>query len=490
MTGDMDIVDIPGFELTAEDYARKQKALVRKIDFRLMPCLLGMIVLNYLDRNALPNARIQGIEKDLGLKGDQFNTAISVLFAGYIALQIPSNMLLTRVRPSIYLPVCMALWGVVSACTALVHNFDGLVVTRFFLGFMEAPYFPGALFLLSSWYTRRELATRTAVLYTGSLLSSGFGGLVGAGVQYGLDGARGLESWRWLFIIEGSVTVAFALTCILILPDFPHTTRWLSEEEKAIATYRLRDRNGNDDAERGSLLSGVRMAVIDYKVWLLAGIVITKTSAAAVTSFIPTLVKTFGYNKINSLLLVAPPYVFAAFCAMGISISSDRRQERYAHLVIPLAFGMIGYIIAAATTTLAPRYVSLFLMLGGVYGGFNVAIAWISATLPHPMEKRAAALALTNMVGNFAQIYSPYLYEQKSGPRYLPAMEANTVFVAVSIILATILRFCLVRENRKLEQAEIEQINLDLGEKSNVEHMEVSEVRPAPGLSPGFRYLL
>jgi MFS family permease len=160
-------------------------------------------IYSYLDRNALPNARIQGIEKDLGLKGDQFNTAISVLFAGYIALQIPSNMLLTRVRPSIYLPVCMALWGVVSACTALVHDFNGLVVTRFFLGFMEAPYFPGALFLLSSWYTRRELATRTAVLYTGSLLSSAFGGLVGAGVQYGLDGVHGLESWRWLFIIEG-----------------------------------------------------------------------------------------------------------------------------------------------------------------------------------------------------------------------------------------------------------------------------------------------
>lgn len=94
------------------------------------------------------------------------------------------------------------------------------------------------------------------------------------------------------------------------------------------------------------------------------------------------------------------------------------------------------------------------------------------------------------MVGNFAQIYSPYLYEKKSGPRYLPAMEANTVFVAVSIILATILRFCLVRENKKLEQAEIEQINLDMGEKSTVEHMEVSQVSPAPGLSPGFRYLL
>lgn len=101
------------------------------------------ILHSYLDRNALPNARVQGIETDLGLVGEQFNTAISVLFAGYITLQIPSNLLLTRVRPIIYLPTCMALWGVVSGCTALVKDFESLVVCRFFLGFLEAPFFPG-----------------------------------------------------------------------------------------------------------------------------------------------------------------------------------------------------------------------------------------------------------------------------------------------------------------------------------------------------------
>jgi MFS family permease len=99
----------------------------------------------------LANARVQGIEKSLGLKGTEFNTAISVLFAGYIALQIPSNIIITRVRPSLYLPGCMAVWGIVSGMTALVNNFTGLVVVRFFLGFVEAPYFPGALFLISSW---------------------------------------------------------------------------------------------------------------------------------------------------------------------------------------------------------------------------------------------------------------------------------------------------------------------------------------------------
>lgn len=124
--------------LSPEELKRREKKLVRKIDMRLMPMLVIMIVLNYLDRNALANARVQGIEKDIGLVGNQFNTAISVLFAGYIALQIPSNMVITRVRPSLYLPGCMIIWGIVSGMTALVHNFTGLVVVRFFLGFVEA----------------------------------------------------------------------------------------------------------------------------------------------------------------------------------------------------------------------------------------------------------------------------------------------------------------------------------------------------------------
>jgi MFS family permease len=275
----------------------------------------------------------------------------------------------------------MALWGMVSASTAAVHDFKGLVICRFFLGFLEAPFFPGALFLLSSWYTPRELATRTAVMYTGSLLSSAFGGLVGAGVQYGLDGSQGLHAWQWMFAIEGAVTVVVSLASILILPDFPATTAWLSNEEKAVAIHRLRTHSGSVDEEKGSVLHGLRMAVLDYKVWLLSLIVILKTSAGAVTAFIPTLVATFEYGKIASLLMTAPPYVFAAIVAMAVSMSSDRFEDRYWHLVCPLAFGLVGFVIAACTHSLAPRYFSLFLMLGGVYGCFDITYAWLSSTV-------------------------------------------------------------------------------------------------------------
>lgn len=483
---------LPGSQ---EDYAAVERRLIRRIDWTLMPVLISMIVLNYLDRNALPNARIQGLEKDLGLKDDQFNICISVLFAGYLALQIPSNLILTRVRPSIYLPVCMALWGVVSASTAAVKDFKGLVVCRFFLGFLEAPFFPGALFLLSSWYTPRELATRTAVLYTGSLVSSAFGGLIGAGVQYGLDGSHGLHAWQWMFLIEGTVTVAVSLASIAILPDFPATTSWLSNEEKAVAVHRLRIHSGSVDEEKGSVLHGLKMAFLDYKVWLLTAIVILKTSAAAVTAFIPTLVATFGFGKIDSLLMTAPPYVFAAVVAMGVSISSDKVEERFCHLVGPLSFAMVGFIVAACTHALASRYFSLFLMLGGVYGCFDITYAWLSSTIPRPLEKRSAAFAITNMVGNIAQIYSPYLYDKASGPQYLTAMIANSVFVFGSVAFAVVLLFCLKWENRKIERAEAATNDTRLAEDDDAapktaDNVVESGLEGIVVLNSGFRYAL
>lgn len=105
-----------------------------------MPALFTLIVLNYLDRNALAAARVQGIEADLGMKGNDFNVAISVLFVGYILGQIPSNYILSKTRPSIYLSFWVALWGAISACTGAAQNNSQLIVIRFFLGFSEAPY--------------------------------------------------------------------------------------------------------------------------------------------------------------------------------------------------------------------------------------------------------------------------------------------------------------------------------------------------------------
>jgi MFS family permease len=106
-------------------------------------------------------------------------------------------MILTRVRPSYYLSFWMAIWAIVSALTALAKNYHGLLLTRFFLGLTEAPYYPGALYLLSTFYTRKEVATRISVLYTGNILATAFAGLIAAGVFSGLDQKGGLAGWKW-----------------------------------------------------------------------------------------------------------------------------------------------------------------------------------------------------------------------------------------------------------------------------------------------------
>lgn len=111
-------------------------------------------------------------------------------------------------KPSLYLPICMVVWGTVSASTAAVADFGGLLGVRFVLGFVEAAYFPGCLYFLSCWYTRQELPLRVSLLYSGSLLSGAFGGLIAAGIVDGMAGVAGLAAWQWLFLLEGVVTVS------------------------------------------------------------------------------------------------------------------------------------------------------------------------------------------------------------------------------------------------------------------------------------------
>ena len=180
-----------------------------------------MYWLNYLDRNAIALARINTLEDDLELKGSQYQTCVSILFVGYVLGQVPSNMFLTRTRPSRYMVrpaplleddvkscqlfiqgIMMMLWAIVSALTAVSSNYIGLLLTRFFLGVTEAPFYPGAVYTLSLFYTRKEVATRIAILYTGNILATAFAGLIAAGIFHGMDGAAGLAGWQWLFILQ------------------------------------------------------------------------------------------------------------------------------------------------------------------------------------------------------------------------------------------------------------------------------------------------
>ncbi|KAL8767204.1 MAG: hypothetical protein Q9209_006209 [Squamulea sp. 1 TL-2023] len=470
-------------DLTPEERARLEKALVKKIDLRLLPMLILMYLMNYLDRNNIAAARLAGLEEELELTGTQYLTCVSILFVGYILMQVPSNLFLNKIgRPSLYLPTCMVIWGVISAATAAAESFGGLVAIRFFLGFVEAAYFPGCLFFLSSWYTRKELGFRTAILYSGSLLSGAFSGLITAGITDGMDGKRGLRAWRWLFIIEGVITIVIAFAAYSVLPNFPRTTTWLTDDERQLAIWRLDEDIGEDDwtgTQNQTFGHGMKLAFQDIKMWNLMVLVFCFVASGTVTNLFPTIVGTLGYSNINSLLLTVPPYVLGVITTFLNSWHADRTGERYFHITLPLYFAVIAFIIAAATIKTAPRYLAMMLMIPGVYTGYVVALAWISNTLPRPPAKRAAALAAINAVSNASSIYASYMYPESASPRYIVAMSVSCVTASIAIVAATVLRFTLVRLNKKLDRGEVVEGAVAVG-----------EAVPGEAAKKGFRFVL
>ncbi|CAE6433525.1 unnamed protein product [Rhizoctonia solani] len=291
-----------------------EKRLLRKLDLR-MSILIFIYILNYIDRNNAAAARLRGFEKDLGLTRQEFPTLLSILYVGYILMQIPSNIFLNYIgKPSLYLPVCMLIWGMISVLTGITHNFIGALLTRFFLGFVEAAFFPGALFLLSKWYKRDELGLRTAILYCGNLSSNAFGSLLAAGILDGMQGKLGHAAWRWLFYIEGALTMGVAVLAIFILPDFPSTTSWLSPEEKRLAEVRMAEDVGGevdkDSSEEGHLY-GFFLAMRDWKVWWLAVALTGITIGLSFNAYFPKRAVALAFiNAFSQLGNVAGSYVW------------------------------------------------------------------------------------------------------------------------------------------------------------------------------------
>lgn len=248
-----------------------EKSMKRKLDLRF--CLFVLIyIMNYLDRNNIAAARLRGLQEDLNLDDTEYATCLSILFVGYILMQVPSNILINRIeRPSFYIAVAMMLWGLVSTLSGNVSNYAGMLAVRFFLGFVEAAFLPAALLILSKWYTRRELATRNAILFCGVLISNAFSGLIAAGILRNMQGTLGHAAWRWLFWIEGAITMFIALLAAFILPDLPHNSRGFTEEELRVAQLRIIEDVGEpdvDSADQG-VFDGLNMALKDAKIYLM-----------------------------------------------------------------------------------------------------------------------------------------------------------------------------------------------------------------------------
>ncbi|KAF8326515.1 major facilitator superfamily domain-containing protein [Cantharellus anzutake] len=418
---------------------------------QLLPLLVLIYILNLIECNNIASARLANLENDLGLTEKQYDTCISILYIGYISMQVPSNIILSRIaRPAYFLCGCMVVWGFLSACTGLTRNFTGLLLCRLLLGFAESAFFPGALYYISSWYTKKELALRIAFLQSGAQIGNAFGNLMAIGLLR-LDGTFGIAGWRWLFLTEGIVTVSVALISMLILPDLPSssTSSHLNPEQHEFAIWRLqRDaalRSPDEAAAVGLNMRGkirgrisiwevLQMVFVDGKVWMFLGVMmgICKT---------PTL----GYPRNMTLLLTAPPYILCCIFMLLNGIHSDKTQTRFNHIICPLTVATLAHAVILSTTAVAPRYFAMLLLPASIFASMSVTWSWIFQTIDQPPEKRAAAFAFLNSICNSTNIWTSYLYT--GPPQYLLAFSVNIVALLPAMAFATLTKWHLKRLN-------------------------------------------
>ncbi|KAF9076573.1 MFS general substrate transporter [Rhodocollybia butyracea] len=457
--------------ITVEWSYHEESSLVRKIDTRCLPALVILFILNFLVRGSLANARLKGLQSDLNLSDTEYSTCISILFAGYIFMQVPGNLVMNTIpKPRLFMATVVSLWGAISALTSLCQDFSHLVVCRFFLGFVEAAFYPCAVYYLSRWYTRKELGFRIALLNAGNMLAQGLGGLLAAGILSGMEGARASKA-------GDGITVAFGLLLPFILADYPSryllrfivtevntidsSTSWLSDRERFIAQGRLVvdvgliDNPEDDEKSGAGILSGLWLAITDLKVWILAFMYFTYIMGLSFAAYMPTITGTLGFSTTITLLLTFPPWAFATLYALVNSWNSDRTGEKFFHLAGSYGFAILGYIVALTSKTVAGKYVSLFGMCMGFSGGI-ITLGWISTSLPRPPIKRAASIAFINAFANIGQIPTSYLWPTKWGRHYWQSFVTEICLMVLSLSIAFAYRQYLVSENKKLDRGEIE----------------------------------
>jgi MFS family permease len=166
------------------------------------------------------------------LTAEQPNIALAVFFIPYIVFEIPSNFLMKKFRPRTWLSLCILGFGIVELGQAFVKDYSGLLAARFLLGLFEAGIFPGSFYLISFWYKREEAQKRFTGYFCSVILASAFGGLLASAIA-GLDGVRGLSNWRWIFILEGVLTILVGVASFFFVADFPADATWLSGAEKS-----------------------------------------------------------------------------------------------------------------------------------------------------------------------------------------------------------------------------------------------------------------
>ncbi|OBT73061.1 hypothetical protein VF21_07591 [Pseudogymnoascus sp. 05NY08] len=426
------------------------RKLLLKCDLRLVPILGTLYLVSFFDRSNIANARLFGLEKSLNMPSNGFNTCLWIFYLPFVIIEIPSNLIMSmnKIKPNYWLAGMMFILGLVSMCQGFTKSYGGLLACRFLMGILEA----GAALLIGQYYKRSEFNVRFAWFICFALGGSACGGLLAFALEH-MGGLAGYESWRWVFIIEGLITIAFSVAAFMIIPGFPEDAKFLTEPERAFLLKRLRDDRGHEKTD----MKGVPWlrVLLDWKVWAFTVVFFCcDMSAASISAFTPTILKELGWTKSTAQVMSIPIWVVGIVFTLSASFLSGKLSIRYPFVFFGIALSLVGWAIQLAQVQPpGVRYFALFAIASGAFMQMPILIGWLNGNLRgRPAQAVGAAVQLG--IGNCANFISSNVFITQEAPKYPTGFKAGLAITAVGGGVLVIIVLLMAWHNSKLSKAE------------------------------------
>ncbi|KAI1496842.1 major facilitator superfamily domain-containing protein [Biscogniauxia marginata] len=408
-------------------YSAQERALLWRQDKRIVPLTAGIYFLCYLDRSNIGNAKVlnsstnNDMQTETGTTNYQFNIALMIFLIGYFLFEVPSNILLKKLRPSRWLAFLMFSWGAITIGLGGTHNFNQVTGVRFLLGAFEAGLFPGLVYYLTFWYKTDERSVRVAFILASATLAGAFGGAIAYGVGH-MNRVHGLSAWRWLFILEGIPSCLSAFLVWFFLPDYPERASWLSESEKDLAARRLHT-EGAKGSEAGMTWADARTTLTDWRLYGHYAIYFAVSLPfSSLSLFTPSIVSGLGYHDLEAQLMTVPPWAVAYVISIINSWSGDRFNARGYHCAGAAAIGGAGFLASAVLPPMAyrSRYGCLIVGTSGAFASIPPMLGWLTSNT-WSTASIGLAVALNVSIGaGLGQIPGVWIYKAEEAARGYP----------------------------------------------------------------------
>ncbi|KAL2827976.1 major facilitator superfamily domain-containing protein [Aspergillus cavernicola] len=412
---------------------QEHKRLIRRIDMRLVLTLGCLYCISLLDRTNLGAASIAGMQTDLNmnaLNNGYSVTSLVFFFITYTVFQIPATVIIRKLGPRIFLSAIVVLWGVIVIGFGLVPKWQSMAGLRVILGALEAGFYPGCVYLLSTWYPRYELQKRNAAFYLIGSMASGFGGILAYGLMQ-MDG--------------GVLTCALGLGSYIFLVDFPEQSpkswNFLNETEAAHIVSVLENDRSDVYAE-GS-----------HKVWLYTLLyLLTTANTYSIAYFLPIILQdSMGFDVAKAQCLVAPPYVAAGIVMFLQGMLADKWRVRGPIVAVNAVLGLLGLGLLGYLQSPAPRYFGVFLATIAGNSNCPALVSWQSNNI-RGQWKRALTSATLIGGGSIGGILGTTVFRAQDAPDYHPGLLTTMVANGLIVLIVGLLGLKFSRANARADR--------------------------------------